>query len=54
VGLTIKLRRNARCGELDLTSGTKIAEVRLEPGVDLNYVVDALRGGLASEVDFDL
>jgi hypothetical protein len=49
--LIIKLRRNAKCGSMDLLKGTRIAEVRLEPGVGLNYLVDAIRGGVASEVD---
>jgi hypothetical protein len=49
--LIIKLRRNAKCGNMDLLKGTRIAEVRLEPGVGLNYLVDAIRGGVASEVD---
>lgn len=52
--LTIKLRRDAKCGQVELLRGAKLAEVTLHPGVDLNYLIDAIRGGLASEVDLDI
>jgi len=46
----IELRRDAKCGESSFAKGTHLARIVLDEGVELNYVVDALRGGIAGEV----
>jgi len=47
--LIIRLQREARCGEHMLKRGDELATVRLQPQVELNYVIDALRSRLATE-----
>jgi hypothetical protein len=48
--VTVVMRRPAKCGEMDLGVGDPLGEVNLLPGVDLNYLVDAVRGGLAGSL----
>ena len=46
--IKIVTRRACRCGEIDLPLGEHLATVVCEHG-DLNYLVDAVRNGLAGE-----
>ena len=36
-------------GELTFAAGQKVAEVTLEPGVSLNFVVDGVRTGILTD-----
>ena len=47
---TIVLRREHRVGEGVRKEGAKLATVVLEDGVGLNFLVDAIRNGVAGEV----
>ena len=48
----LALRRDHKVGDAGYwKAGTVIAEVTLPPGVELNFLVDAVRNGLAAEVD---
>lgn len=47
----LALRRDHKVGDGYWKAGTVIAEVTLKPGVELNFLVDAVRNGLAAEVD---
>ena len=49
--LRLALRRDHKVGDGYWKAGTVIAEVTLKPGVELNFLVDAVRNGLAGEVD---
>lgn len=51
--VAVVLRRDCQCGDTVCPAGTKLAEVRLKPGVSLNYLVDAVRSFLAGEVLLD-
>ena len=46
--LRIVLRREMVIGEAPQTIGTPLAVVQLEPGISLNFLVDAVRNGLAA------
>jgi hypothetical protein len=50
-GIVVELKQAARFGELGGAIGDPLATVLLEPGVSLNYLVDALRTGIATERD---
>lgn len=43
--VTVEARRAGAWGEV----GTVLGEVTLAPGVSLNFLVDAVRGGIAGE-----
>jgi len=45
--VTVVLRKPRTIGDAELELGQVIGEVELEPGVSLNYLVDAVRNGLA-------
>jgi hypothetical protein len=47
--LTIVLRQARKVGEFQRDAGFELAKVTLFEGVDLNFVVDAIRGGIAGE-----
>lgn len=54
-GYVIKAKKAIKCGERMLAPGDPIGAVRLADGVTLNYLVDALRFGSATEeLDEDL
>lgn len=48
VGTTVKvvMKRASQCGELMLTEGEQIAEIKLEAGISLNWLSRALEDGL--------
>lgn len=46
---TVVLRRPATIGNQKCAAGTPIGQVKLAPGVSLNYLVDAVRCDLATE-----
>lgn len=43
----VVMRRDAKCGEAELSVGDSLAEIRLPADVSLNYLVDAVRNGIA-------
>lgn len=43
----VVLRRDAVIDNKEFKVGESIGSVELPPGIDLNYLVDAVRGGLA-------
>lgn len=45
--LEIVLKRDIACGDRQCQSGDLLATIVLEPGVSLNYLVDAVRDHLA-------
>lgn len=47
--IVITTRRPATCGEISLAAGEKIASIELKPGVSLNWLVDAVRNGVAGD-----
>jgi hypothetical protein len=47
--LDVVLRRDAQVGDQQCATGRRLARVTLEPGVSLNYLVDAVRNGLAGD-----
>ena len=48
-GIVIELRRNCTVGEKQGKAGDKLGTIQLEPGVNLNFLVDAIRNDLAGE-----
>jgi len=46
----IAMRREHVVGDVKRARGEAIATVQLEPGVSLNFLVDAVRSGIAGEV----
>ncbi len=49
--IPVALRRDHKVGEEYWKAGRVIGEVHLPEGISLNYFVDAVRNGLAGEVD---
>jgi len=49
VGTTVvvEMKRACRCGDKSLDVGDPIAEIKLQPGVALNYLSRALEDGIA-------
>lgn len=51
IRIPITLKRDTKVGEIHAKFGSVIAYVELAPGVSLNYVVDAIRNGVAGEAN---
>lgn len=47
--LFVVTRRACKVGGMDVEKGTKVAGIVLAPGVSLNWLVDALQGGILGE-----
>lgn len=45
----VELRRAMKIGKTLMPAGTKLASVTLEPGIDLNYLVDSVRTDIARQ-----
>lgn len=48
--MEIVLKRDMKVGDEQRQKGDRIAEIQLEPGVPLDFLVDAVHGGLAGEM----
>jgi len=52
-GVLFALKRPAQVGDKQRQPGFALGTIKTTPGVDVNYLVDAIRDGLAREVHGD-